>query len=268
MFHEGLAGIYLDLLERRRERLAREGAAALSKRQSLNQTAEQEVKTAGALRRERKAKRPVVNRSLYSGGNRDTISLRVEWTRGRRLVFNSRQTIVWVVWMLMLTVAACQALPQPPATAPVQVTLASPATPTAESLAFPTVTPLVTSTLAPTPGGSPTVTATVRAPGGSLTATAAPSGPVAKLQFTLDDLRYSLSPRRRPDSKVQMTITLYPRGGLAPYSFILDSGPQIQGLTYTFDWHNCGETEPHSIVVMSADGQQSRPVGFMFPYDC
>ena len=215
------------------------------------------------------AAHPIVKRLLYSGGNRDTISSRVEWPRGRRLVFNSRQTVAWVVWMLTLAALACQTSPQPlPATAPVQVVTPSATAPTAESTTFPTVTPLATSTLVPTPGESPTATATVGAPSGAPAFTATPSGPVAKLQFTVDDIQYWLSPKRKSDSRVQMTITLHPQGGLAPYSFSLDNGPQVQGLTYTFDWHNCGQTEPHTIVLTSADGQKSKPVGFIFPYDC
>jgi hypothetical protein len=175
--------------------------------------------------------------------------------------------------MLMSAVLACQTSPQPPAAVPVQAVTPSAAAPTAESTAFPTVTPLATSTLIPTPGESPTVTvtATVGARGGAPTATATLSGPAAKLQFTVDDMTYWLSPKRKSDSKAQMTIELHPQGGLPPYSFVLDPGPgeiQGSGLTFTFDWHNCGQSEPHTIILISADGQRSKPVGFIFPYDC
>lgn len=65
-----------------------------------------------------------------------------------------------------------------------------------------------------------------------------------------------------------MTVVFHPRGGLAPFSYILDSGPQMPGLTHTFDWHDCDRTEPHTVVIISADGQRSKAEGFMFPYDC
>lgn len=49
---------------------------------------------------------------------------------------------------------------------------------------------------------------------------------------------------------------------------MIDNGPPIQGLSYTFPWHNCQQSEPHTIIVISADGQRSRSVGFIYPYDC
>ncbi len=183
---------------------------------------------------------------------------------------HSRQTIALAVWLLTLAVLACQSQPLP-ATAPVQVAPSPSSTPPVGGTTFPTVTPIVTSTLIPTPGESPTATVTISAPGRVRVATATPSGPAAKLQFTVDDIEYSLSPKRKGDSKVQLTITLRPKGGLPPYSFVLDPGAnetKINGLTFTFDWHNCGQGEPHTIVLISADGQRSQPVGFIYPYDC
>jgi hypothetical protein len=181
-------------------------------------------------------------------------------------VSHSRRTIALVAWMLALAALACQTPQTPPATPTVQVSPSPLSTQTLESEPFPTVTPIATSTLVPTSTQSPTPTTS--APGRVPTVTAKPSGPVARLEFTEDDIRYSLSPKRKEDGKVQLTITLQPRGGLAPYSFTLDNGPQIQGLTYTFGWHNCQQSEPHTIVVISADGQRTKSVGFMFPYDC
>ena len=180
-------------------------------------------------------------------------------------MFHSRRAIALVAWMLVLAALACQTPEPPPATPPIQVS-PSPFSTQPPSAPFPTVTPIATSTLAPTPTESPSPTAS--APGRVPTVTAKPSGPAARLEFTVDDIRYSLSPKRKEDGKVQLTVTLQPRGGLAPYSFMLDNGPQIQGLTYTFGWHNCQQSEPHTVVVISADGQRTKSVGFMFPYDC
>ena len=185
-------------------------------------------------------------------------------------MYRSRRTVALAVWLLTLAALACQAQPLP-ATVPVPVAPSPSSTPAGESTTFPTVTPIATSTLAPTPGESPTATATAGAPGRLPAGTATPSGPAAKLQFTVDDITYSLSPKRKADSKVQLTITLNPKGGLPPYSFVLDPGPgetKVNGLTFSFDWHNCGQSEPHTIVLSSADGQKSKSVGFIYPYDC
>ena len=179
---------------------------------------------------------------------------------------HSRRAVALVAWMLALAALACQTPEPPPPTAPIQVSPSPFATLATASTPFPTVTPIATGTLIPTLTQSPSPTAS--APGQVPTATAKPSGPVARLEFTAEDIKYSLSPKRKEDGKVQLTITLQPRGGLAPYSFMLDNGPQIQGLTYTFGWHNCQQSEPHTVVVISADGQRTKSVGFIFPYDC
>jgi hypothetical protein len=112
---------------------------------------------------------------------------------------------------------------------------------------------------------SPTATATT-APRPAATAT--PSSPAAKLDFTQEEITFSLSPKRKGDDKVQLTIALHPKGGREPFSFVLDDATTYQGLTATFDWHNCGPGEPHTIVVVSGDGQRSKSIGIMFPYDC
>jgi hypothetical protein len=94
----------------------------------------------------------------------------------------------------------------------------------------------------------------------------------AKLEFTADDIEYAQTPPRKGDNKVQVTITLHPKGGVAPYYFVLDPGgsveTKVKGLTFTFDWHNCGQSEPHSIILYSADGQKVGPVSFMYDYRC
>jgi hypothetical protein len=128
----------------------------------------------------------------------------------------------------------------------VQPTVAPSATPTATSMARSSAAPVqAVATKTPAPGG--------------------------KLDFTLDDIEYAPSGPRKGDRKIQLTITLRPKGGVPPYSFVIDPGQvetRINGLTYTFDWHNCGETEPHSIVLYSSDGQKVGPVSFMFDYKC
>ena len=171
---------------------------------------------------------------------------------------------------MILAMLACQVQPPLPQTATPQATgvpptIQVPHDPTATLIAapatlqFPTVVPLATNTVTATPSisviASPTVTAT-------------PSGPAAKLEFTLDDINFSLSPKRKGDNKVQLTITLHPRGGREPFSFVIDNAFTYPGLSATLDWHNCGPGEPHSITVVSGDGQKSNPIGIMFPYDC
>jgi hypothetical protein len=90
----------------------------------------------------------------------------------------------------------------------------------------------------------------------------------APLDFTKDDIEYAPSAPSSGDRKIQLTIRLKPKGGTPPFSLLLDGTTQVDGLTYTFDWHNCGVSEPHSVVVLSADGQKSKPVGFIYPYEC
>jgi len=54
---------------------------------------------------------------------------------------------------------------------------------------------------------------------------------------------------------VQLTIALHPKGGREPFSFVMDNAITYPGLAATLDWHNCGPGEPHSIAVISGDGQ-------------
>jgi hypothetical protein len=95
-----------------------------------------------------------------------------------------------------------------------------------------------------------------------------PSAPGAPLNFTQDDIEYAPSAPRTSDRKIQLTIRLRPKGGTSPFSLLLDGTTQVDGLTYTFDWHNCGESEPHTVVILSADGQKSKLVEFIYPYEC
>jgi len=131
-------------------------------------------------------------------------------------------------------------------------------TPTPLPTAGPTTTSTVTATATVTP------TATRRAVSVSIQ----PPAPGAPLDFTKDDIEYAPSAPSAGDRKIQLTIRLKPKGGTPPFSLLLDGTTQVDGLTYTFDWHNCGVSEPHSVVVLSADGQKSKPVGFIYPYEC
>ncbi len=136
--------------------------------------------------------------------------------------------------------------------------------------------PTTVSTLTPLPTAEPTTTSTVTATA-TVTPTATrravsvstqPAAPGAPLDFTKDDIEYAPSAPRASDHKIQLTIRLKPKGGTPPFSLLLDSTTLVNGLTYTFDWHNCGENEPHTVVVLSADGQKSEPVEFIYPYEC
>jgi hypothetical protein len=129
---------------------------------------------------------------------------------------------------------------------------------------MPTAAPTSTATVTLTP--TPTITRRAVAPAPAKTV--APGG---MLDFTADDIEYK-AVQRKEDKKIQLTIMLHPKGGVPPFSFVIDPGAPVEkpvnGLTYTFDWHNCGETEPHTIVLISSDGQKVGPVGFMYPYPC
>ncbi len=169
-----------------------------------------------------------------------------------------RRPIALVLAVLLVASLACQGSQSPPTLVPAPSDL-----PTAQDLLFPTVTPIAPGTTVTPSEGTVTGTLTV-----SATATRGPTATPARLELGLEDITYSLSSKRPGDDKVQMTITLHPRGGLAPYSLSIDGGPPIAGLTYTFDWHNCGQSEPHSVAVFSADGQKTRALGFIPLYDC
>jgi hypothetical protein len=187
----------------------------------------------------------------------------------------SHWTILLAAGTLTLATLACatsSSTPSAPApaqtSAPPATQAGSQATATLASPDFPTVTPIPSSTLIPTPTESPTSTVTRAARTPVATKSAAPA---AKLEFTLDDIEWIFSPKRKGDNKVQLTIKLHPKGGVPPYSFVLDPGvveSRVNGLSYTFDWHNCNPWEPHSIIVFSGDGQQSDTVQFIPPPQC
>ncbi len=126
--------------------------------------------------------------------------------------------------------------------------------PTAQLTTTSTVT--VTTTLTPTTARQATSISTQ------------PAAPGAPLKLTKDDIEYAPSAPSAGERKIQLTIRLKPKGGTPPFSLLLDGAIRVDGLTYTFGWHNCGESEPHSVVVLSADGQKSGPVEFIYPYTC
>ncbi len=174
----------------------------------------------------------------------------------------SRRCIAVALALLLFTILACQQSPRP--STPILTVSPGTGTPPApEDTAFPTVTPLAFGTANPMPGSTLTTTVTPEA-----TETPGITATPARLELGPEDISYSLSPKRPEDGKVQLTMTLHPRGGQAPYSFSIDGGPTISGLSYTFDWHNCGQSEPHTVTLFSGDGQKTRPVGFIPLYEC
>ncbi len=134
--------------------------------------------------------------------------------------------------------------------------------------AAPTVAP-ATVVVAPTgepATATPTPTATkVAAPARKPTPTSA--GP---LEFTLE---FGQSQPRKGDRKVQLTVIVHIRGGVPPYQVIEDelfpqpTTTRVDGVEYVRDWHDCSPAEPHSITVVSADGQKSIQ-NVMLPYTC
>jgi hypothetical protein len=134
--------------------------------------------------------------------------------------------------------------------------------------AAPTVVP-VTVVVAPTEAPattSPTPTAT-KAPAPARTRpTPTSAGP---LEFSLE---FGQSQPRKGDNKVQMTVIAHIRGGVPPYQIMEDqtvqaSTPRVDGVEYVRDWHDCSPQEPHTISVLSADGQASTQ-SVMLPYMC
>jgi len=186
------------------------------------------------------------------------------------LRINSARTVAVLATIAASVVltAACSSTPKPAPTAPppqstlppVKETVIIKETVIVQPTAAPAATATATATITPT-----------TAPGSKAPAATKPPAQGGKLDFTADDIEYALSAQRQADKKVQLTITLRPKGGVPPYSFVLDPGGvenRIKGLTFTFGWHNCNESEPHSIVLYSSDGQKVGPVSFIPPYNC
>ena len=194
-------------------------------------------------------------------------------------IARSRIACAAAVMVLVSTLMGCgSSTPVPPAPPPAQPTL-----PPVQETVVVKETVIVRETVVVQPTTAPTVTPTAtatptptRAPAVAPAATKTPAQG-GKLDFTLDDIEYAQTPPRKPDHKVQVTITLKPRGGVPPFYFVLDPDApdaktkvqtKVNGLTFTFDWHNCGEPATHTIVLYSADGQKVGPVGFFYDYKC
>jgi len=176
----------------------------------------------------------------------------------------SQLAYVGVAVLLVLASLACSAVTP---TAPASQATSAPSVPAQPAATQPPATETAVATATAQPTATPTSTSTP-------TATAKPAVVVTQvpaqgtpLDFTADDIEYGPSAPRKSDNKVQLTITLHPKGGVPPFKFNLDGVTDVNGLIYTFDWHNCNQSEPHTIILMSADGQKTKPVGFIYPYD-
>jgi hypothetical protein len=189
----------------------------------------------------------------------------------------SRIAFAAAVVIVLAQVGCGSSTPVPPAPPPAQPTL-----PPVKETIIVKETVVVKETVIVQPTSAPTVTPTAtatptptKAPVVAPAATKAPAQG-GKLDFTLDDIEYA-SNKRKGDNKIQLTITLRPKGGVPPFNFVLDPDApdaktkvqtKVNGLTFTFDWHNCNEPATHSIILYSADGQKVGPVSFLFGYPC
>lgn len=127
-------------------------------------------------------------------------------------------------------------------------------------------TVIVQPTAAPT--ATPTVTPTVASVAPVVAPKAQPTQ-AGKLEFTIE---FAPSAPRKGDNKVQLTLILHIQGGSKPFQVLEDTIPQTitatqDGVKYTQNWHNCGPDEPHTITVVSADGQKSSQ-STMMAYRC
>jgi len=174
----------------------------------------------------------------------------------------SQLAYVGVAVLLVLASLACSAAT--PTVAPAPQATSAPSVPAQPAATQPPATETVIAT-AVQPTTTPTATSTATAKPGVVATQVPAQG--APLDFTAEDIEYGPSAPRKSDNKVQLTITLHPKGGVPPFKFNLDGVTEVNGLTYTFDWHNCNQSEPHTIILMSADGQRTKPVGFIYPYD-
>ena len=167
---------------------------------------------------------------------------------------------------ILLVVASLACSSSTPTAAPAPQVTDVPSAPVQPAVTQPPVMETVTATAAVQPTTTPTSTSTPTATTKpAVVATQAPAQGTP-LNFTADDIEYGPSAPRKSDNKVQLTITLHPKGGVPPFKFNLDGVTDVNGLTYTFDWHNCNQSEPHTIILMSADGQKAK-VGFIYPDD-
>jgi hypothetical protein len=191
--------------------------------------------------------------------------------------------VVAMTLLIALALASCASQPPAPAgptTAPPAATNAPPAAtkapppPAATSTTAPeqsTAEPQATATtVVASPTAAPSATPTIT-PTATPRKAGAPPKPTSSgaLTFTIE---FGQSKPREGDRKVQMTVILHIAGGAPPYQALEDNIPQtvaktLDGIEYTRDWADCSPAQPHTITVVSADGQRvSRAT--MIPYKC
>jgi len=186
----------------------------------------------------------------------------------------------WYTMLALVSVVAIFALaacgasaptPTPLPTIPPTVTKEPPPPPTSTSALTNTPQPDATSTRVQ-PSATPAETNTpVPSPTATRRQVVAPPKPTSAgvLEFTLE---FGQSAPRKGDDKVQMTVILHIKGGAPPFQVLEDNIPQdtsktIDGLQYVRDWHDCKPADPHTITLVSGDGQQTSQA-VMVPYTC
>ena len=185
-----------------------------------------------------------------------------------RLNAHTRFDLIAVATLMLVALVGCSSqtpAPAPPTSVPVvqptlppvkETVIVKETVPVKETVIVqPTVAPTATPTATPTP-----------APGRVVARTPTPAG---KLEFTIE---FSPSAPRKGDNNIQLTVILHIKGGAKPFKVLEDNLPQkttatTDGVQYTQNWHNCGFDEPHTVTVVSADGQQSSQ-SVMMPYRC
>jgi hypothetical protein len=185
-----------------------------------------------------------------------------------RLNAHARFDLIALATLMIVALVGCGSptpAPAPPTSAPV---VQPPPPPVKETVIVKETVPVKETVIVqPTAALTATPTATpTRAPGQVVARTATPAG---TLEFTIE---FSPSAPRQGDNKVQLTLILHIKGGAKPYKVLEDNLAQkttatTDGAKYTQDWHNCTPDEPHTVTVVSADGQQSSQ-SVMMPYRC
>jgi len=181
---------------------------------------------------------------------------------------HSRFGLVAAATLMVVALVGCGAQTPTPA-APTSAPVAQPTLPPVKETVIVKETVPVKETVIVQPTAAPTATPTAtptRAPGRVVAPTPTPAG---KLEFTIE---FGPSAPRKGDNKIQLTVILHIKGGAKPFKALEDNLPQtstatVDGLQYTRDWHNCGPDEPHTVTVVSADGQQSSQ-SVMMPFKC
>ncbi len=184
------------------------------------------------------------------------------------LSVHSRFGLVAAATLTLVVLVGCGAQTPTPA-APTSAPVVQPTLPPVKETVIVKETVPVKETVIVQPTAGPTATPTTtptQAPGRVAAPTPTPAG---KLEFTIE---FGPSAPRQGDNKIQLTIILHIKGGAKPFKVFQDNLPQTltattDGVRYTQDWHNCGPDEPHTVTLVSADGQQSLQ-SVMMPYKC